>query len=150
MSNLGAFASLLQLGFGIGIGLSVFRTPLTLRATILGKRLDSELTIIRDIRSTQAEELRGKISSAKLVYHNAMQEIEKSYLPLMGAVLVGAAANLVALIASSLYPDMPVDGFWATILIIVSFGYYVALALIIEVYTRYRMRPVYAEVDGFI
>ncbi|QYO77192.1 hypothetical protein [Devosia salina] len=150
MSNLAAFASLLQLGFGIGIGLSVFRSPLTLRATSLGKRLDAELSIIKDSHSTKANELRGKLSSAKLLYHDAMREMERSYVPLMGAVLIGALANMSGLILASLYPDVVVNESLSGVLLFISTGYYLFVALVIEIYTRYRMRAVYSALAGIL
>lgn len=150
MSNLGAFASLLQLGFGIGIGLSVFRTPLTLRAINLGKRLDAELSIVRNNSSDTAENLRGRLSSAKLMYHDKMCEIEKSYVPLMGAVLAGAAINLFYLVWSSVSPEIEIDNIFASFLIFISVFYYAIIALFIEIYTRVRMKPIYSSLSGII
>ena len=47
MVTYGEFSSLLQLGVGIGIGLSIFKAPIDLRTNRIGRVLDAEILALR-------------------------------------------------------------------------------------------------------
>jgi hypothetical protein len=77
MATMGEFSSLLQLGFGIGIGLSYFRAPVELRSASLGKAVDDEITVIAGVNTAKAQEKRGELSSLKLAFNDEMERLEK-------------------------------------------------------------------------
>jgi hypothetical protein len=142
MATMGEFSSLLQLGFGIGIGLSYFRAPVELRSASLGKAVDDEITVIAGVNTAKAQEKRGELSSLKLAFNDEMERLEKWQLPFMIAAITGAAGNWIALIYASLYATDSVTTAGEIGLIILSVIYYLALGLVLEIMAQWRFRDV--------
>ena len=142
MATLGEFGSLLQLGFGVGIGLSYFRAPVELRSVSLGRAIDDEITVIAGVNTTKALQKRGELSSLKLAFNEEMERLEKWQMPFMVAALSGAVANWIALIYASLFAAYVLSLSEETALIILSVVYYVALGFSLEIIARWRFRYV--------
>jgi hypothetical protein len=126
------FSSLLQLGIGLGIGLSLFRAPLERRAETLGRTIDGQLTIIQGVNTPLAQERNRQLADLKVTYLQCRTRLEEAQKPLMCSVVVGAAINLICLVYAALYADKNVHFIVQYLLIFASSLYYLVIWLIIE------------------
>jgi hypothetical protein len=142
MATLGEFSSLLQLGFGIGIGLSYFRAPVELRSASLGQAIEDEITIIQGVSSAKAQQKSGDLSSLKLAFNEETDNLEQWQLPFMIAALVGALGNWIALVFASLSAQSVLTATEEFGLIFVSVAYYILLGVTLEFIAQWRFRSV--------
>lgn len=131
MATMGEFDSLLQLGVGIGIGLSVFRAPMDIKATYLGNALADEANVLSGVNTPQGRKKLGEISTLRLQFNDARELMEKWQRPFLYATILGAAANWVALIFASLYANWALSERQEIFLIFLSVIYYVLIWVIL-------------------
>jgi hypothetical protein len=127
MATMGEFNSLLQLGVGIGIGLSVFRAPMDIKATYLENALADEASVLNGVNTPQGLTKRGEISTLRLRFNDARVLMEKWQKPFLYATLLGAAANCFALIFASLCANYVLREREELLLIFLSVFYYVVI-----------------------
>lgn len=142
MATLGEFSSLLQLGFGIGIGLSYFRAPVELRASTLAQAIDGEISIVRGVTTPKAQQKTADLSSLKLRFSDIREQLEKLQFPFMVAAIAGALANWIFLILASLYASRQLLRYEKLGLLFVSVGYFVLLLVVLELIAQFRFRSV--------
>jgi hypothetical protein len=142
MATLGEFSSLLQLGFGIGIGLSYFRAPVELRSASLRQAIEDEITIVRGVSSAKAQQKLGDLSSLKLAFNEEIDKLEGWQLPFMIAALAGGAGNWIALVFASVSAQCVLTATGEFGLIFLSVGYYILLAIALEFIAQWRFRSV--------
>jgi hypothetical protein len=142
VATLGEFSSLLQLGFGIGIGLSYFRAPVELRASTLRQAIDGELLIVRGVATPKAQQKSADLASLKLAFSDVREQLEKLQLPFMIAAIAGAITNWVFLILASLYASRALVRWEKLGLLFISVGYFVLLLVALELIAQYRFRTV--------
>jgi hypothetical protein len=145
MATLGEFSSLLQLGFGIGIGLSLFRAPVDLRTAKLAREIDGDLAAIRGVASEVARTKRRGLMTLKLRFANTRRELDSKQIPFMIAALLGALANLAGLIAASSDAQRTLSSGQQAGLIFLSSGYFLLLALCLEVLARWYLTALFEE-----
>lgn len=138
MAALGEFCSLLQLGFGIGAGLSVFRAPTELRAARLTRSLEAEANIVRGVSNPKAKERLGAVASLKLKLNDRLLRIDRIQTPFMACTLMCAAANWFLLICASRNASYTLTELQEWSLVGVSVAIYIAILIALEVIARAR------------
>jgi hypothetical protein len=101
MAILGEYSSLLQLGFGIGIGLSVFRAPMDLMSKTFERDLNSEIDVLTSVQTSKANAKITGLSDIKLEFAQTSRTLNFVHLPFMIASIVGAAVNWCLLAKAS-------------------------------------------------
>lgn len=137
MATIGEFSSLLQLGVGIGIGLSVFRAPVDLRVSRLSSALDDELRVLAGIKSDVARQRLGALSAIKIELGRRRAPIERWLSIFLTATVIGAVLNLAALVFASIDAQRTLDLTEQWGLITISVLYYLAILAMLEVFARY-------------
>jgi hypothetical protein len=145
VATLGEFASLLQLGVGIGIGLSVFRAPMELRAAHVEKSLADELKVFNGLTTEKALTARGNLASLQLEFNDVRRGLEELHKPFMALTVAGALGNWTILALASLYSAYELSNAEAFWLLTLSIFYYVAIWVCLEVLTRWRLRNVQSK-----
>ena len=148
MATLGEFGSLLQLGAGIGIGLSVFRAPVDLRVASIAKVIDNELDVIRGLDTERANQIRGRLASLKLKFSDEREWLDTFQKPFMVVTVILAITNWLGLIAASFYAQRDLSEFEQWALVCVSVGAYVAIVVILEGVARWRLGFVSREISA--
>jgi len=134
MATYGDFSSLLQLGVGIGIGLSLFRAPVDLWTARLEKAFDAELRALRGTAITGfRQKKRQALQGLRLRYFGAVRTAGKQLLPFMVAAATGAVVNLASLIWVSLSFNADPGG-WSYFFIFISSIYYIILLIALTVF----------------
>jgi hypothetical protein len=141
MSTFGEFTSLLQLGFGIGIGLSLFRAPVDLRAAKIARILDMEMTALRGVATAFGQQKRRKLMSLKLRFLDAQKELERQQFPFLIFTLLGALINLLLLIKASVSAQQQVTPSIEWLLIFISVIYFVFIVIILDCIARRKLTP---------
>jgi hypothetical protein len=142
---MGEFGSLLQLGFGIGIGLSLFRAPMDLRANALMSGIADALKLLAKARTPEAAAKRLSLLDLRVKFHQERRKLDAWNRPIMIALIAGAAANLVALIWASVRAQDQIGIWWQLTLIFISVGYYVLALALLEVLARRHFSSVAAD-----
>jgi hypothetical protein len=125
LTTFGDFASLLQLGFGTGIGLGVFQAPIALRLHRLERAIENRLLLTSDSVSAKVVEENLQLSTLKIRIVASKTSVEtRQGLPLV-FVILGALANLACLIWSTLDSSAKLTGPETTGLIFVSVIWFV-------------------------
>lgn len=137
MATLGEFGSLLQLGFGVGVGLSFFRAPMDLRAKALSKAIESQFAVVSGVKSQRARERSGKLASVKLEFTQKRRQLELLNLPFMIATVAFALLNLAALIWASLDAGRSLTGHERSALLFISVGSYTFVFLALEIVAQW-------------
>lgn len=132
MCMYGDFTSLLQLGVGIGIGLSLFRAPVDFRTARITKSLDNELSVLRGTASTFANRKRRELLDLKFEFAEAQRSLESAIVPAMYFALFGALLNLSALVGASLHAKTPLIGWNVIELLFISVAYYFLILAFLE------------------
>src|ERR1700737_3588200 len=103
MSNLGEFGSLLQLGVGFGVGLSLFRAPMTLLLRKLDEDIAKEMDVLSTVQSIEAKRVKADLSALKMDIAKNTETLGLLALPFLISALVGAAVNWLVLIYASFF-----------------------------------------------
>lgn len=147
MATLGEFGGLLQLGFGLGIGLSVFRAPLNLRAISVSKVIADDINVLKSVNTAAARAKRGKLASLWLRFDEARQKVDRAQLPFMIASLGAASLNLALLVWASVAAARPLTAWQQYALIFLSTGFYFVLVVILECIARHHLDGVAREIN---
>ena len=122
MSNLGEFGSLLQLGVGFGVGLSLFRAPMTLLLRKLDEDIAKEMDVLSTVQSLEAKRVKADLSDLKMDIATNTETLNWLTLPFMITALVGAAVNWLVLIYASFFAQNVLTSTDEWLLVLVSVG----------------------------
>jgi hypothetical protein len=127
MATLGEYSSLLQLGVGFGIGLSLFRAPMTLYLDKLENDLAAEVDVLEKVNSPKAREARSVLATLKLEISKKQNTLERWNLPFLIAAILGAAVNWMLLITASMCATYTLSFTQQLWLLVVSVGLFIAV-----------------------
>jgi hypothetical protein len=147
MASFGDFSSLLQLGVGTGIGLSLFRAPVDLRVNSISRTVENELIALEGATTSFAVTKRRDISDLKLRFLTTRDRLNQTMIPFMIAAVMGALINLVALIDATFNADVqlsPAAAFW---MVFIAVGWFIVELLILEIIARMRLGDLQSDLD---
>ncbi len=147
MTTFADFSSLLQLGVGTGIGLSLFRAPVDVRVARLARTIDAELTAMRGATSEFAKKKRRDMQDVKLKFLQARDGLDERIMPYMIVAVLGAIANLIALILATLDAERVLRTCEISILLFISVGWFVIELASLEVLSRVTLAGVDRELE---
>ena len=139
MAVLGAFSSLLQLGVGTGIGLSVFRAPVDLRVRRISRTIEGEVVALKGVATPFARTKRRDMLDLRFQFVTVREELDNRLRPFMIAAVIGAFLNLLALIAATTDADRVVSSFQAGELIFLSVGWFLIVLAALELLARLKL-----------
>jgi hypothetical protein len=141
MATLGEYGSLLQLGFGIGIGLSIFRAPMDLLSLAFERDLSAEMNVLEGVQTPKAQTNKSALSDLKLEFAQTARTLESFHLPFMIAAIAGALVNwaLLASASSKAGRDLSYEEEWAVFFI--AGPYFLLIAGLLAVVTVHMLRP---------
>lgn len=139
MATYGDFSSLLQLGVGIGIGLSLFRAPVDLRVANLARTIDGEISALRNSPVPFTKQKRRDLQDLKLRFVTVKANLNRKQLPFMVIAVILAVANLAALVAATIDRDRPVSEPELLILFGISIVGYLLLLGALEILARHYL-----------
>lgn len=145
MATYGDFSSLLQLGVGIGIGLSLFRAPVDLRASKLMRVMDNELTVLRNPNNPFARTKWRDVRQLRYRFGQVRDTLDRVQLPFMWVALALAVLNLAALIMATLDKERIACGAELYGLLFVTIGGFFILLAALEGLARWHLGPIQAE-----
>ena len=147
MANLGEYGSLLQLGFGIGIGLSLFRAPMDLLSARLKSDLHSEVEVMTNVHTAKANEKKSQLSDLNLEFVNTAATLNKFHIPFMIACIFSAFVNWLLLAAASAYASTPLSSEQEWSLCFVSGPVYLLIYSVLALATIYQLHPIRSKLD---
>jgi hypothetical protein len=139
MASYGEFSSLLQLGVGIGIGLSIFKAPIDLRTNRIGRALDAEILALRGGASDFTKQKRRELMMLRLHFLQVRESLERLQRPFMVTAVAGAILNLLFLIKASLDASAQVSRCMIWVLLFTSIGLYLLVGCGLEILARYKL-----------
>lgn len=145
---LGEYSSLLQLGFGIGIGLSVFRAPMDLMSKKLKSNLDSELGVYEKIETPRAAMQRASLSDLLIEFRQVALQLDKIHLPFMIASISFAVVNWALLALAAYYSHYELSDTQEWLLLIVSGPIFFLISIVLAVCTVCILKPVRERLDN--
>ena len=145
MATYGDFSSLLQLGVGVGIGLSLFRAPVDLRVAKLMRILGGEITALRGSETQFGIRKRRDMQDLEFGFTTVRLSLERRQLPFMICALFLAALNLAGLMAATLDKDRAACGFELYGLLFVTVGGFLLLLVAMEIMARLYLSDVTKE-----
>jgi hypothetical protein len=145
MGIMSDFASLLQLGVGIGLGLSVFRAPLDLRTRAIEAGIEQEWLILDRLETPRAQSLRGEIATLKLNYNQAKTRIERMQYPLLILTILGAMANWLGLAYAAIRPSLVVSTVGEYAILALTIFYFVVILIALELIARFQLGQIQAR-----
>jgi hypothetical protein len=141
MSNLGEFSSLLQLGVGFGIGLSLFRAPMTLLLKKLQDDLTQEMDVLNSVQSPAAKRMKGELANLQMDIATNTVTLNRLSLPFMIAAIIGAAVNWLALIYASWAAQRPLEPTEEWLLTGISVGWFLLIAIAVGIAALIYLLP---------
>ncbi|TKV78932.1 hypothetical protein FDV58_24845 [Bradyrhizobium elkanii] len=148
MATLGEYGSLLQLGFGIGVGLSVFRAPLELIAKGLESDINAELGVVEMLHSEKARNLKIQLSDLKIDLSNKIDRLENLYVPYLIAAVITALVNWFLLWCASTSAGYPLSSNQEWALTFVAGPIYVVIGLVLWVWAQLLLLPLRGRLDA--
>lgn len=145
MAMLGDFASLLQLGTGVGIGLAVFRAPLEVRSKRLEREISLERAVLTGVGAEDAKSRLAELSSIQLSFEAKKKDLGELQLPFMIAIVFLAAINLCTLISAALWSSHVLSTTEIFLLLLVSVVGYIGVAAALEITARLYFAEVLAR-----
>lgn len=145
MATYGDFSSLLQLGVGIGIGLSLFRAPVDLRTSKLMRTMDNELTVLRNPNNQFAKMKWRDVRELRYRFGQVRDDLDKVQLPFMWAAIVLAILNLAALVVATVDKERAADGLELYGLLFIAVGGFFIILAALEGMARWYLNPIRAE-----
>lgn len=139
------FASLLQLGAGLGIGLSFFRSGFDRKQKALRKRFGQITTAYGNATTRADRKAVGELASARTRFASGCGKAEKLAQLFQALALLGGLANMGLLIAATVWGDYQLNtlGIWGGLWW--SLGYFALLLLAMEMWLWLAFRPIAAE-----
>lgn len=150
MATYGEFSSLLQLGVGLGIGLSLFRAPVDVRIGRLSHMFENQRGALRGIQSEFATKKRRDIAELKIQFTHARGRLEAIMFPFMVAAILGAVANVSFLAIASFNSNEQISVIYQYILLTISTIYYLLIVLALELVARRALGSISAKLDEII
>jgi hypothetical protein len=147
MATLGEYGSLLQLGFGIGIGLSVFKAPTDLLLKRLANDLTAELAVFQRTNTDRANQVTASLSDLHIRLSEAIKKLESSYPVFLIPALAVAMINWVLLAIASTNAAYVLSAAQESLLIIVSGPVYIVIALIVWGWAQWLLLPIRGSLD---
>lgn len=95
MATLGEYSSLLQLGVGVGIGLSLFREPIEIRTHLLRRELDVQLKILAKSQTDFGKQKYLSMVQIQILFDDCVRNLENLQRPIMAALLINSLINVV-------------------------------------------------------
>lgn len=141
------YSSLLSAGFGLGIGLSIFRAPIAVRARALRAVLETELLALARAGNDVAKAKRRDLADLSLRLWDAEQQLRSLLIPCLWLTVAGAAINLILLILVSGNAKRPLTGAEEAALIFFSVGFYIIIGVILEIGARWKIVPLVRAAD---
>jgi hypothetical protein len=141
MATLGEYGSLLQLGFGIGVGLSIFRAPMDLLSRSFEKDLDAEMNVLEGVQSPKAQAIRSALSDLKLEFAQTSRALDSFHLPFMIATILGAIVNWGLLAKASNDASHVLTTNEQQFVCFIAGPYFLMIALILAAFTVLRLKP---------
>jgi hypothetical protein len=148
LATLGEFGSLLQLGVGFGIGLSLFRAPMELLKDRLRNDLAAEFDVLSRIPTPRALQSKAELSDLKGKIENNTIKLDQLHLPFMIAAILGAVVNWLVLILASLDATRPLSNFEVAALIFCSVAWYLLIGVILAGFAFYQLYPLSRELTA--
>jgi len=142
MASFGDFSSLLQLGVGTGVGLSLFRAPVDLRVARISRTIEAELVALRGVTMPFAQRKRRDMLDLKLRFVTVREALDRSLMPFMIAAVIGAFLNLLALIAATMDTGRALTPCQADALIFLSVGWFLMVVVALEVLARLKLQSI--------
>lgn len=139
MTTYSDFSSLLQLGVGVGIGLSLFRAPVDLRVVNLSRTIESDLVVLRDAEMQFAKAKRRDLMDLKFRFIGICDDLNRWQLPFMVAAVVAAVLNLIGLIFATIYADRVADSYEIVAVLTVSVVWFGIEIALLEVLARWKL-----------
>jgi hypothetical protein len=140
MTSYGDFSSLLQLGVGIGIGLSLFRAPVDLRVSRIDRVIESELVALRGLATPFAKAKRRDIMDLRLRFVSIKDDLNEHMLPFMIAAVFAALLNLAGLITVTLCADRGAGPTEAGVFLFISVGWFLIEIALLEGLAQWTLR----------
>jgi hypothetical protein len=147
MATLGEYGSLLQLGFGIGIGLSVFKAPTDLLLKRIANDLTAELAVFQRGNNDRANQATASLSDLHIRLSEAVKKLENSYPVFLVPALVVAMINWVLLAIASTDAAYVLSVTQEFLLIIVSAPLYIVIALMVWGWAQWLILPIRGSLD---
>lgn len=145
MATYGDFSSLLQLGVGIGIGLSLFRAPVDLRASKLMRAMDNELTVLRNPNNPFARTKWRDVRQLRYRFGQVRDILDRIQLPFMWAALALAVLNLAALVVATVDKERIACGAELYGLLFVTIGGFFIVLAALEGLARWHFGQISTE-----
>lgn len=145
MATYGDFSSLLQLGVGVGIGLSLFRAPVDLRVAKLSRTLSGEITALQGSQTQFGKRKRRDMRDLELAFVTIRLSLERRQVPFMVCALLLAALNLSGLIVATIDKDRTACGYELCGLLLVTVGGFLLLLGAMEIMARAHLSGVTKE-----
>lgn len=147
MASFGDFSSLLQLGVGTGIGLSLFRAPVDLRVNSISRTVENELIALEGATTPFAITKRRDVSDLKLRFLTIRDRLNQTMIPFMIAAVMGALINLIALIDATFNADVQLSSAADIWMVFISVGWFVIELSILEIIARVRLGDLQTDLD---
>lgn len=147
MASFGDFSSLLQLGVGTGIGLSLFRAPVDLRVNSISRTVENELIALEGATTPFAITKRRDVSDLKLRFLTIRDRLNQTMIPFMIAAVMGALINLIALIDATFNADVQLSSAEDIWMVFISVGWFVIELSILEIIARVRLGDLQTDLD---
>ena len=144
MSAYGEFASLFQLGVGVGIGLSLFRAPVAVRISAISRKLNGELTTLKGVKTDFGKQKRRDLMALKLQFIKKNVTLDRQQFPFMILAVFGAVLNLCFLIKATLNPLSNVSETMIYVLLGISVIYFLVLIILLELLARHHLSKIFS------
>jgi hypothetical protein len=147
LATLGEYTSLLQLGFGIGIGLSLFRAPTDLIAKGLAIDLNAELAVVERVESERARQMKLELLDLNIRLAATVKRLENSYVRILGAAIAAALINWALLALACTKAGYQLSTAEELLLFIVSGPVYLLIGVIVWAWAQYLLLPLRGQLD---
>lgn len=142
MATLGEYGSLLQLGFGIGVGLSVFRAPMDIMSAKVKAQVQSEMDVLVNVQTAKANEKKARLSDLNLEFVKTASTLDRFHLPFMIASILGAFVNWALLAAASHEAGRVLGSGEEWFVFLVSGPLYLVISAILALVTWHQLHPI--------
>lgn len=148
MTSFGDFSSLLQLGVGTGIGLSLFRAPVDLRVARITRSIETELVALSGVPTPFAQGKKRDMLDLKLRFAAETDALDGRMLPFMIAAVIGALLNLAVLVAATLDADRVLRPDQVEWLLFITVGWFLLEILALEAIARSNLRDAQRDLQA--
>lgn len=148
MATMADFGSLLQLGVGIGIGLSLFRAPLDIRSSRLEKGLRDEMTVLKGMSSQKAGESLASASTLYIDFVRARHRLNRLQPLFLVMCVIGGLVNWALLVRGAIYPAKAVELYEETAIVFFSVGYYILIFAALEICAQIHLGEIRKRLDA--